>query len=144
MLQNPDVVAGLNPWHLQNRMRMAPRPDCDFRIGAIGMPGIVMQTLREIGAAIVSNSTAEPPPSANVASSTVAAAAAPRLSGPAAGRAPSLVFAMGEGGYGCPRIPSAVSDPASGTVVIFAEGRSPADSPYPSNMCSDAAPHDLV
>ena len=71
-------------------------------------------------------------------------AATPRSVGAAPTPTPIEMFSMDEGGYGCPRIPSAVADPTSDTMVVFAEGRSPKDSPYPPDPCSDMAPHDLV
>jgi hypothetical protein len=38
-------------------MNMAPRPDCNYRVGAVGMPTVVMDTLKAIGRDIIHHHT---------------------------------------------------------------------------------------
>ena len=53
MRNNSGVVGGLNPWHFMNRMGMPNRSDCDMRLGAMGMPEVVMEAVRKIGRSII-------------------------------------------------------------------------------------------
>ena len=54
--KNDSLVAGMNPWHFNNRSSPQHNPPCTMEIGAIDMPDVV-DKLKQIGYYIMGNTT---------------------------------------------------------------------------------------